>query len=162
MEMNLESTKVLITIVSTIIALFVFIKGVIEFVHLNAIRRYEKFHEMSVRFDDNDDIQDVCAVLHGTKPAAAVTKQQKEVFICFLEEIYFMMNRPTWIISRRIMNRDLALYTFGHYGNMAFDSKQFWHDLNKYEPFYVHFLEFCRLARSYLPSSVASSKRPAY
>jgi len=91
-----------------------------ELIHSNAIRRYEKFHEMSVRFDDNKDIQRVCAVLHPTSESTqTLTKQNKEVFICFLEEIYFMM-------SSGIMKRDLARYTFGYYGKMALDSEEFW------------------------------------
>lgn len=151
----MELTKTLVTIAGTVIALLAFIKGVIEFVHLNAIRRYEKFHQMSVRFDANDDIQDVCDVLHGAKPADSVTKQQKEVFICFIEEIYFMMMSRSWMTSRSIMNRDLALYTFGHYGQLALDSERFWLGLNKKEPFYTHFLTFCNLAKSYRPTSGA-------
>ena len=152
----MELAKDLFTVASTIIALSVFIKGVVEFVHSNAIRRYEKFHQMSVRFDDNAEIQKVCELLHGANSAAGpLTKQQKEVFICFLEEIYFMMNSG-------IMKRDLALYTFGYYGKTALDSEPFWQGLNKNEPFYIHFLEFCRLAKSYQPTSIISKGQLAY
>ena len=152
----MELAKDLFTAASTIIALSVFLKGVIEFVHSNAIRRYEKFHQMSVRFDENAEIQKVCDLLHGANGSAeTLTTQQKEVFICFLEEIYFMMNTG-------IMKRDLALYTFGYYGKMALDSEQFWQGLNKNEPFYVHFVEFCRLASSYRPTSVVGKGELVY
>lgn len=138
--------KDLVTMASAIIAVLVFGKGVWEYVHANAIRRYEKFHEMSVRFDKNNSIQKVCTLLHGANDvSAAPTKQEKEVFICFLEEIYFMM-------KSKIMKQDLALYAFGHYGRMALDSEQFWQGLSKNEPFYTHFLDFCKLAKSYHPT----------
>ena len=138
--------KDLVTMASTIIAVFVFGKGVGEYVHANVIRRYEKFHDMSVRFDENKSIQTVCTLLHGANGAsAAPTKQEKEVFICFLEEIYFMM-------KSKIMKQDLALYTYGYYGRMALDSEQFWQGLNKKEPFYTHFLDFCNKAKSYQPA----------
>jgi hypothetical protein len=101
----MEDAKAIFTIVSTIIALLVFGKGVLEFVRANAIRRYEKFHEMSIRFDENADIQKICTLLHGARRSIRPpTKQEREVFICFLEEIYFMMKSG-------IMKRDLALYT---------------------------------------------------
>lgn len=152
----MDFAKDIFAIAGGIIGLLAFVKGVMELVHSNAIRRYEKFHQMSVRFDENEDIQKVCTLLHGSNySVGTLTRQQKEVFICFLEEIYFMINSG-------IMKRDLALYTFGYYGKMAFDSEQFWQGLNKSEAFYVHFLEFCRLAKSYRPSSGTSKRQLAY
>src|SRR5262245_44060100 len=108
--MTLEDAKNLFTIIGTIVAIFVFGKGILEFMHANAIRRYEKFHQMSVRFDDNPVIQKVCTLLNSVQTTSdSPTKQEKEVFICFLEEIYFMM-------KSNVMKQDLALYTFGYYG----------------------------------------------
>jgi hypothetical protein len=145
--MSLQEAKDLFTIIGTIIALLVFGKGVLEFMHANAMRRYEKFHQMSVRFDGNPVIQKVCTLLHGVQVTPdAPNKQDKEVFICFLEEVYFMM-------KSKIMKQDLALYTFGYYGQMALNSAQFWQGLNQSEPFYVHFLSFCELAKTYRPES---------
>ncbi len=139
------STKDLIEIAGTSIALAVFIFGLVQYVHANAIRRYEKFHEMSVRFDENAQIQAVCCLLNKTS-AGVVTKQQKEVFICFLEEVYFMLRSG-------IMKRDITLYTFGHYGDMALESDQFWSGLERGELRYSRFLEFCSLAKLYIPPS---------
>jgi hypothetical protein len=145
--MSLEDAKDIFTIIGTIIGILVFAKGVLEFMHANAIRRYEKFHQMSVRFDGNAEIQKVCTLLHGVQVASDVpTKQEKEVFICFLEEVYFM-------VKSRIMKQDLALYTFGYYGQMALSSTQFWQGLDRNEPFYAHFLRFCELAKAYRPES---------
>jgi len=163
--MDIELTRSLVAMASAIIALLVFIKGVIEFAHLNTIRRYEKFHDMSVRFDKNRKIQAVCKLLHGTSPPSSLSKQDKEVFICFLEEIYFMMNTPGWFLrmfSRRIMNPDLALYTFGYYARLARDNNQFWQGLDRNEPLYAHFLEFCRLASCYSPTIGSRRRKLAY
>jgi hypothetical protein len=146
----------LFTGVATTVGLFAFVKGLLELIHSNAIRRYEKFHEMSVRFDSNDDIQRVCALLHGASESGhTLTKRSKEVFICFLEEIYFMMRSG-------LMKPDLALYTFGYYGKMALDGDEFWQKLNRSEPFYVHFLTFCRLAKSYQPPSAPDGRKLGY
>jgi hypothetical protein len=151
-----EWLKNLFAAAATIIGLFAFGKGVVEFIKSNAIRRYEKFHEMSVRFDENPKIQLVCKLLHGVNNSIhTVTTQDKEVFICFLEEIYFMMNS-------RIMKQDLALYTFGYYGKLALRSEEFWHGLNRLEPSYMHFLSFCRLAKSYVPARVPDRRKLTY
>lgn len=151
----MQLAKDIFTIVGGIIGLVAFVKGVIELVHSNAIHRYEKFHQMSVRFDENEDIQKVCALLHDAGHPGTLTKQQKEVFICFLEEIQFMINSG-------IMKRDLALYTFGYYGKMAMESEKFWQELNRNEPFYAHFMEFCNQARSYQPTSAVHRRALAY
>ena len=57
------------------------------------------------------------------------------------------------MMKSKIMKPDLALYTFGYYGEMALDSTPFWQELNKNEPFYRHFLSFCSRAKSYRPDS---------
>jgi hypothetical protein len=144
--MESGSLKVFIEMVSTVVAVLALVKGVIEFVRLNAIRRYEKFHEMSVRFDENADIQKVCTVLEGSDNVeGALRMHEKEVFICFLEEIYFMMNSG-------IMKRDLALYTFGYYGRLAVESTEFCQGLSRGEAFHTQFLEFCSLAKAFRPT----------
>jgi hypothetical protein len=156
MTQSMELAKDIFTVVSVIIALAVFIKGLVEYVHSNAVRRYEKFHQMSIRFDENSDIQKVCELLHNPNASTGpLTKQQKEVFICFMEEVYFMMNSG-------IIKRDLALYSFGYYAKMALCNEKFWQGLDKNELFYIHFIRFCRLASSYRPSSVHSKGQLAY
>ena len=131
------------TILGTATGLAGFFWGLYQFRHANAIRRYEKFHEMSKRFDESEEIQAVCRLLHGTEVGPkTLTKQDKEVFICFLEEIHFM-------VKSKIMKRYLALYSFGYYGKLALNCKEFWHDLDRSNPFYTHFLEYCEIANEF-------------
>ena len=146
----------ILKLVGAVVALLTFIKGVYALVHANAIHRYEKFHEMSIRFDKNKDIQNVCAFLHSTGDELKMpTKQQKEVFICFLEEVLFM-------VYGKIMKRHIAMYSFGYYGKLAIENDKFWKGLNKSEPYYVHFREFCRLAREYHPSRKTRKRALSY
>lgn len=146
----MQEANDIFTVIGGIIGLLVFGKGLLEFMHANAIRRYEKFHQMSVRFDGNPAIQKVCTLFHGTQATPdAPTRQEKEVFICFLEEVYFMM-------KSKIMKRTLALYTFGYYAQMALNNAQFWQGLDKNEPFYSQFLRFCELAEQHRPESGTS------
>jgi hypothetical protein len=157
MTAEMEVATRIVTMAGTALGLIVFITGLMQYFHANAIRRYEKFHEMSVRFDNNECIQMVCHLLHKTvHPKGPPTLQDKEVFICFLEEIYFMMRSG-------IMKRDIALYSFGYYGTLAFDPEgEFWQGLDREKPFYRYFLEFCRLARSFEPNAVPGRRELVY
>jgi len=150
------SQKDVIDIATAAVALAVFIVGLLKFFDAIKIRRYEKFHEMSVRFDDNDAIQAVCGLLNGAIDAEEpVTKQQIQVFICFLEEVDFM-------IASMIMKEEVALYTFGYYARLAEDSHLFWDRLPKGakdEPLYSRFRAFCKKAKNYTPSSEPSAFR---
>jgi hypothetical protein len=83
--------KDVVEIVTALVATLVFLLGLLKFRDAIAIRRYEKFHQMSVRFDDDESIQAVCELLNADTAGESVTKQQKEVFICFLEEVSFMV-----------------------------------------------------------------------
>jgi hypothetical protein len=139
--------KDLVDIITALVAIAVFIFGLLKFIDATAIRRYEKFREMSVRFDDNMSIQAVCRLLNGDT-GTLVSKQQKEVFLCFLEEISFM-------VASKIMRKEVALYTFGYYARLAAQSAPFWEGLDKGEPFYSRFLKFCEDATTYKPSSKA-------
>jgi hypothetical protein len=156
MDPNLQATfemlKVAIAAATALAAVGTLVRGVVELRHANGIRRYEKFHEMSKRFDSTPEIQAVCELLRGTGSAAdAVTVQKKEMFICFLEEILFMMESGT-------MKPEIALYTFGYYGKAAIDNDSFWRGLNRSEPFYRRFLDFCKKAKEYEPPIHAPEK----
>ena len=157
------SFKDFVSILGGVAALLVAVKGLFEFAHANAIRRYEKFHQMSARFDENPDIQKVCALLHGVEAPVTVptpgetiapkpvTIQQKEVFICFMEEIAFMVNS-------KLMKMELALYAFGYYARLAIDNPAFWVGLEKGNIFYARFIEFSVLAKKFDPRQVQSNR----
>lgn len=150
--MPISNHAELLTAAGTIVALFAFIQAVLEFVDSNAIRRYEKFHEMSRHFDDNDRIQNVVTWLnrpgekgtsgihHGERPTIA----DKEKFACFMEEIYYMMNS-------NIVRDEVALYTYGYYVKMTLRDPDFYKEIKKSAPYAVasrgELEDFCRSFR---------------
>lgn len=140
------SIKDAVESVSAVVATLGFLFGLFKFRDAIAIRRYEKFHGMSVRFDGDESIQAVCKLLNADIADESVNKQQKEVFICFLEEISFMA-------ASGIMRKEVALYTFGYYARRAHESAPFWRGLQKDHKFYARFREFCKEATDYKPSS---------
>ena len=152
-QQSIELLKVVVAAIAATGGLWVFIKGVMEFSDQNKIRRYEKFHEMSKRFDENEIIQKVCDALHGA--AAKLEKQEKEVFICFMEEIYFMTKSG-------IMKDYMARYTFGYYAQMAMEHPSFLSDKDKLNPFYTHFIAFCESMKTYRPVTDPKSQEVCF
>jgi hypothetical protein len=98
---------------------------------------------MSARFDDNQSIQKVCEMLLDDSPdLATLSRQTKEVFICFMEEVAMMQNS-------NYISPYLGAYTFGHYASLAADSKEFWANLDKNEYYYSVFVRFCGQCKDY-------------
>src|ERR1700685_993383 len=78
---------------AAIVAVLTLAKAVYEYVRQNKFHRFQKFQEMSARFDDNEAIQSVCKLLLADAPELrTLGKQTKEVFICFIEEIAMLQN----------------------------------------------------------------------
>lgn len=146
----------LLTAAGTLVALLALLQAVLEFVDSNAIRRYEKFHEMSRRFDDNLYIQRVIAWLHRPDKSIAwcsedlpgLTMPEKEKFACFMEEIYYMMNS-------NIVRDEVALYTYGYYVKLTLADPHFYRGLKKCPPYAIESrgdLEaFCRTFKEDCP-----------
>jgi hypothetical protein len=129
--------------VSALAATGALIKGLYEYAKQNRFRRFEKFQEMSARFDDNEAIQTVCTMLlDGSPDLASLSKQTKEVFICFLEEVAMMQNS-------NYINPHIGAYTFGHYATLAVDSNEFWANLDKDDYYYSVFVRFCNQCKAF-------------
>ena len=106
--------------------------AVLEFVDANAIRRYEKFHEMSRRFQDSEGVQRVIEWLHrsreirrgGEGEIDRLSLADKERFACLIEEVYYMVNS-------KIIREEIALYSYGYYVKMALADPWFHQDVIK-------------------------------
>lgn len=127
----------MIAAVSVLIAAATFGKVLLEYIAQNKLKRYEKFQEMSGRFDENPHISKICELLlEPSDELARMSRYKKEVFICFMEEIAVMNNSG-------ILHKDLMLYTFGYYAIKCYQSKEFWANIDKNEFFYSLFISFC-------------------
>jgi hypothetical protein len=127
-----------IALIGLIVAIATFVKAVIEYVRQTTIKKFEKFQEMSRRFDDNADIQRIVLLLRsGSEELREMEVSRKEVFICFFEEISYMVNS-------KIMRPSVAFYSFGFYAYLCVDNERFWSNISCDEPFYRVFVDFCR------------------
>ncbi len=131
--------------VSALAAVGALLKALYEYAKQNRFRRFEKLQEMSQRFDENETIQKICELLlDDSDELARLSRHQKEVFICFIEEVAFMKNS-------NFINKNIGAYTFGHYAVLALDSPYFWSNISKSDYYYqvfVRFAEECRGMRA--------------
>lgn len=127
----------LVGVISGVVGILTFIKAVIEYARQNKLKRYEKFQEMSRRFDENHDIAMVCELVMQDAPQLAdIAKYKKEVVICFFEEVAILQNS-------RILPENLIVNSFGYYAIKCYESKHFWANLDKCELFYGLLTGFC-------------------
>jgi|GEM_PF-495701 len=181
----MESIANLLTAAGTIVALLALVQAVLEFIDANAIRRYEKFYEMSRRFDENDKIQKVITWLHRpnkdtprcSDEIQGLTMADKESFAGFMEEIYYMMNS-------NIIRDEVALYTYGYYAKLTLTDPLFYRDIKKSGPYtvgassrqeletfckglrndcpnWVNYTEFCRISWTFDPLKPAAHQNQA-
>jgi hypothetical protein len=116
-------------IVATVVAflgILTLVKAVVEYVGQNKLKRYEKYQEMSRRFDENSDIAQICELVIKDSPELAnISKYRKEVVICFFEEVAVLNNS-------RILPKNLIVNSFGYYAIKCYESKFFWSNLDKH------------------------------
>jgi hypothetical protein len=132
-----------IALTGLMIAIASFVKAVIEYVRQTTIKKFEKFQEMSRRFDETEDIQHIILLLRsGSEELRELEVSRKEVFICFFEEIAYM-------VSSKIMRESVAFYSFGFYAYLCVDNDRFWSNISRDEPFYRVFVDFCRKSEAF-------------
>jgi hypothetical protein len=112
--------KDLATIVGVIIALFAFIKGVLEYAKQGAQKRAEQFLEMRNRFKKNESFRDICALLEHDDPKLQdIEFKEKRDFLGFFEELALVVNSG-------LIRREIAHYMFGYYAIKCWRSENFW------------------------------------
>jgi hypothetical protein len=95
-----------------------FLKGVIEYKHQNALRRFEKFVEFEERFKD-DDFLGICVLLEtDDDKLRSLSRQEKTKFLGYYEQVAIAYNS-------RILKRNITHYMFGYYAIQCFESKKF-------------------------------------
>jgi hypothetical protein len=144
---------VLVGAFGAVLALGTLLRAVFEYVNQNRLKRFEKFQEMSRRFDENAVISEICRLLmDDASELASISKYNKEVLICFMEEIAVLHNS-------RILPKALIVNAFGYYATKVDASEHFWTNLNRHEKFYSLFVSFCEEMRTAQNDMFASEIR---
>ncbi|HVR48075.1 MAG TPA: hypothetical protein VMT95_15700 [Candidatus Binatia bacterium] len=130
--------------ISAIVAAFAFcvsagtfVFSAVQYKQANTLRRFEKYYDMSKRFDDNETVQEVIGLLRASESEKLrqLALSKKETFICFIEDVAVMQNSG-------LINPALAAYTFGYYVQTCLQNNDFWAGLNRDDPFFKTFREF--------------------
>jgi hypothetical protein len=157
-----ESIKVAVEVITVILAVIAFVHGQrvyreqkaresnalesrnTETARENTLKRFEKYQQMQKRYREDASIQAVFRDLYpdfygeGEKPAAPASMNDKLNFMGFYEELEIM-------IRSRLMNRELAYYTFG------VDALTFWNEETQFhnEPAWLLFKSFAEGVRGF-------------
>jgi len=124
------------TIVGVIIALFTFLKGMIEYIRQGSQKRAEHFNTMRKKFKENNIFKNICTLLENDdEKLKDIDFADKRDFLGFFEEIALMMNS-------KIIKKEVVHYMFGYYAIRCWESKNFWTDVNKNSIYWSLFIEF--------------------
>jgi hypothetical protein len=108
---------------------------------------------MRRRFMENEVFRDICTLLMTDDPRLRdIPLQDKRNFGGFLEEIALTVNS-------RLIRREVAHYMFGYYVLLCWDSKNFWHGIDRQSRYWSMFHEFAAQMRALEATSPEAYRR---
>lgn len=115
-------------------------KSLREYNKSNALKRFEKFQDMRVKFDSGmiAKIRDLIGQEDKTE-LEKISIADKERFMAFYEEIA-LMNQS------KLLSNNIAFYMFGYYALEAFRSPEFVKGVNMKSIYWSLFVSFCERA----------------
>ena len=132
----MSQAKDIATAIGVAIALFTFLKGVIEYVRQGAQKRAEQFALMRSRLKENDTFKELCALLETDDPKLAeIPFKEKRDLLGFFEEVALMTNSS-------LIRNEVAHYMFGYYAIKCWESKYFWSTINRESIYWSLFRDF--------------------
>lgn len=134
--MTLTDWKDLATVVGAIIALITLVKGTYEYIKQGALKRAEQFVAMRKRFKENDSFRELASLIEDDSSGLLQESfKNKRDYLGFFEEIALMVNSG-------LIKIEVAHYMFGYYAIRCWESKYFWHDVNRDSPYWALFKNF--------------------
>ena len=134
--MSLVDLRNIATIIGVTIALFTFLKGIIEYVKQGSQKRAEHFNYMRKKFKENEIFNNICTLLDtNDKELISIKYAYKRDFLGFFEEVALMMNS-------KIIKKDVVHYMFGYYAIRCWKSDSFWKGINRESIYWNLFKEF--------------------
>ncbi len=109
-----------------------------ECVHQNALKRFEKFQEMRKLFVQSNAIQNICGLLEdGDAQLRTIDYKDKEEFLRLYEQVALMHNS-------KLLTDEVAHYMFGYYAICCYESRDFWHGINRDGYYWSLFIDFAK------------------
>jgi hypothetical protein len=134
--MGISIVKDIAIILGSIIALFSFANGILEYIRQGAQKRVEQFVLLRRRLKENPAFSEICSFLvDDDKGLATVPPQDKRDFLGLLEEVALLSNSG-------LIRKDVAHYMFGYYAVRCLESKNFWQDIERDSIYWRLFHDF--------------------
>jgi hypothetical protein len=133
---TLTDWKDIATVVGTLVALGVLIKGVLEYTAQGAQKRAEQFFAIRNRLKQNESFKNICDLLERDDPSLEkLAFKEKRDFLGLFEEVTLLMNSG-------LIRKPVAHYMFGYYAIRCWESKHFWVDVNRNSSYWAAFRRF--------------------
>lgn len=142
-------------VVAVITFLVPIIRFYIEYTKQNLLKRFEKYSELSANWSADKNIQAIIKLLDEDPKHKLRTLpfEKKEAFVGFYEEIAVMFY--SGLLKKRI-----AFYMFGYYTIRCYESKDFWHNLEKDKYYWSLFKRFANEMKQIDEDIVAGRDNP--
>lgn len=139
---DLTLWKDLATVVGAAVALAMLVKGVVEYVSQGKQRRVERFLALREQLDREEKFSTIADALEeeDTEKLKTATPADKRHFLGLFEQVALMMNSG-------FISKPVAHYMFGYYAIAAWESSEFWEDMEpgeKQHPYWALFAAFVR------------------
>ena len=129
------------------------VRGYLEYVNQNALKRFEKFQELRRRFKENEEFRTICYLLDtGEAELRNFGFKAKRDFLGFFEEVALAHNS-------KLVNDDVAHYMFGYYAVRCYESQLFWAEVNRESYYWSLFTAFAKKMRDIESRVVESASR---
>ena len=134
--MDLRALTEVAALLGAVVGLGVLIKGLIEYTHQGRQRRADQFLELRRRFRDNEAMRRLCDLLadNSTK-IRDVPFDDRRYYLALLEEVALIMNS-------HLIRPEVAHYFFGAFAISCWNSRTFWCDMNREDPYWALFRDF--------------------
>ena len=134
--MDLSYLKDVAIVLATLLALFTFINGILEYSRQGRQKRADQFVHIRRRLKENETFKHLTDLaLRNDSQLAHANAADKRDLLGLFEEVALMMNS-------KLIRREVAHYMFGSYVIACSDSEYFWTNLDKQEIYWSLFNDF--------------------
>lgn len=116
--------------------LITLIKGVLEYMQANTLKRSESLTEMRIRFNSNEKFREICYLADCNDPRLTqIDIKDRRDILGFYEEVALKTNSG-------LIRKQVAHYMFGYYAIKCWKCEYFWDSIEKYSIYWCLYRDF--------------------
>lgn len=138
MSLELSLLKDGAIVLGSVIALFTFINGILEYGRQGRQKRADQFVQLRRRLKENEIFKHITDLaLRNDDALIHVSPADKRDLLGLFEEVALMMNSG-------LIRKEVAHYMFGSYAIACWQSEHFWNNMDRNSYYWQVFNEFAR------------------